>query len=52
MEEVGGRDSDGVGGPEFEAWVILFDVEHKGSAVPEMVSRYCCRHELCQASRV
>ena len=34
MEEVGGHDSYGVGGPEFEAWVILFDVEHEGGAVP------------------
>ena len=31
MEEVGGRDSDGVGGPELEAWVVLFDVEDKRS---------------------
>ena len=23
-EEVGGCDSDGVGGPELEAWVVLF----------------------------
>ena len=36
MEEVGGRDSDGVGGPELEAWVVLFDVEDKRGRVPEM----------------
>ena len=34
--EVGGRDLDGVGGPEFEAWVVVVDVEYEGGAVPEM----------------
>ena len=29
VEEVCGRDSNGVGRPELEAWVILFDVEDK-----------------------
>ena len=52
MEEIGGQDSDGVSGPEFETWVILFDVEHKGGAVPGMVSHHCSCNVLCQASRV
>ena len=52
VEEVGGRDSDGEGGPEFETWVILFDVEHDGGAVPEMISRHCGCNVLCQASGV
>ena len=36
MEEVGGRDADGVGGPEFEAWAVVVDVEYEGGTVPEM----------------
>ena len=52
MDEVGGHDSDGAGGPEFEAWVISFDVEHEGGAVPEMVSCHCGCNELCQALRI
>ena len=36
MKEVGGHDLDGVGGPGFDAWVVVVDVEYKGGAVPEM----------------
>jgi len=32
----GGHDADGVGRPEFEAWVFVVDVEYEGGAVPEM----------------
>ena len=46
MEEVGGHDSDGVGGPELEAWVILFDVKDKRGGVPEVDSRHCGCDEL------
>ena len=52
MEEIGGRDADGAGGPEFETWVILFDVEHEGGKNPEMVSRHCGCNVRCQASMV
>ena len=52
MEEVGGRDSDGVCGPDFETWVVLFDVEHDGGEIPEMVSRHCSCNVLCQALMV
>ena len=46
MEEVSGRDLDEVGGPEFEAWVILVDIEHKGGTVPEVGSRHRCCNVL------
>ena len=36
MEEVDGRDSDGVGGPKIEAWIVFVDVEYEGGTVPEM----------------
>ena len=36
MEEVGGRDVNGVSGPEFEAWVVVVDVEHEGDTGSEM----------------
>ena len=49
MEEVGSHDSDGVGGPEFEAWVILFDVKHEGGAGPEVGGRHRSCDELGQA---
>ena len=52
MEEVGSRDSDGVGGPEFEAWVISFDVEHEGGAGPEVGCRHRSCNVPCQALRV
>ena len=35
-----------MGGPEFEAWVILFDVEYDGAGVPDMDSRHVCYDEL------
>ena len=50
MEEVGGRDSDIVGGSEFKAGVIFADVEHQRGAVPEMVSRHHGCDVLFQAS--
>ena len=40
VEEVCGRDSDGVGGPELEAWVFLFDVEDKRGGGSEMGGRH------------
>ena len=46
MEEVGGHDSDEVGGPELEAWVILFDVDDDQGGVPEVSSRHCGCDEL------
>ena len=30
-----------MGGPELEAWVILFDVEDERGGVPEVGGRYC-----------
>ena len=36
VEEVGGCDSDGVGRPELEAWIIFIDIEDEQGGVPEM----------------
>ena len=52
MEEVGSRDMEGVSGPAFEAWIILFDVEYDGGGVPGVGSHHGCRDELGLASGI
>ena len=52
MEGIGSRDSDGVCGPDFKTWVVLFGVERDGGEIPKMVSRQCGCNVLRQASMV
>ena len=52
IKEVGGSDSNGVGGPEFETGIIFIDVKHQGGAAPEMGCHHGGCDVLLQAARV